>query len=209
MHAQKSINRGFAPQPIRTMATKIRLQRHGRKGRPIFNIVIADERSKRDGRYIEKIGQYSPNTQPATIDLDVDKALDWVQKGAVPTDTARAILSYKGVLLRKHLLDGVKKGALTEDQANEKYEAWLNEKESKIEAHTESILKSKADLKAEKLKKEAEISQKRADELRAAAAPEVEEAPAAAPAEEAEEAKAETIDDAAAAAEGSEEETEK
>ena len=99
------------------MATKIRLQRHGKKRSPFYHIVIADSRSKRDGKFISKIGTYNPNTKPATIDLDFYSALNWLQKGAIPTDTARAILSYKGVLLKKHLAVGVRKGALTEEEA--------------------------------------------------------------------------------------------
>ena len=125
------------------MATRIRLQRHGKKGKPFYHIVIADQRSKRDGRYIERIGSYNPITVPATIDLEFDKAVDWVMKGAQPSDTARAILSYKGVLMKKHLLVGVRKGALTEEQAEEKFAAWMSDKESKIQGHAESILKAK------------------------------------------------------------------
>ena len=114
------------------MATKIRLQRHGKKRRPFYHIVIADSRAKRDGKFIEKIGTYNPNTKPASIDLNFDSALSWLQKGAIPTDTARAILSYKGVLLKKHLLDGVKKGAFDENTAEERFNKWINEKEEKI-----------------------------------------------------------------------------
>jgi small subunit ribosomal protein S16 len=107
------------------MATKIRLQRHGRKGRPIFTIVASDSRVKRDGKYIERLGQYNPNTNPATIDLDFDRALSWILKGAQPTDTARAILRYKGVMMMKHLLDGVRKGAFDEAEAEKRFEAWM------------------------------------------------------------------------------------
>ena len=103
------------------MATKIRLQRHGKKGRPFYHLVVADSRAKRDGRFIQKLGTYNPNTKPAEIDIDFDHALSWLQKGAIPTDTARAILSHKGVLMKKHLLEGVKKGALTEEKAIEFY----------------------------------------------------------------------------------------
>ena len=102
------------------MPVKIRLQRHGKKGKPYYWIVAADARAKRDGKYLEKIGAYNPNTNPATIDLDVDGAVKWLQNGAQPTDTARAILSYKGALLKNHLAGGVRKGALTEEQAEEK-----------------------------------------------------------------------------------------
>jgi small subunit ribosomal protein S16 len=123
------------------MATRIRLQRQGRKSRPIFHIVTADSRAKRDGRYIERLGIYNPNTNPATIDLNFDRALYWVQSGAQPSDTARAILSYKGVMMKKHLLEGVRKGALTEEQAEEKYNKWLEEKEGRINAKREGLKK--------------------------------------------------------------------
>ena len=109
------------------MSTKIRLARHGRKGRPFYHVVIADSRAPRDGRYIEKIGTYNPNTNPATIDLKFDRALYWLMTGAQPTDTASRILSYKGVLLKKHLLEGVKKGAFDEAAAEAKFEAWMKE----------------------------------------------------------------------------------
>ena len=122
------------------MATKIRLARHGKKGKPYYHIVVADVRAKRDGRYIERIGSYNPNVNPASIDVNFDKALDWILKGAQPTDTVRAMLSYKGVLYMKHLLGGVKKGALTQEQVEEKFTAWLNEKEVKIEGHFSKLL---------------------------------------------------------------------
>ena len=115
------------------MATKIRLQRHGRKGRPIFHIVVADSRAKRDGKYIERLGQYNPNTNPATIDLNFDSTLSWVMKGAQPTDTANALLKYKGVMMKKHLLEGVKKGAFDEAEADKRFDAWMEEKLGKIE----------------------------------------------------------------------------
>ncbi|MFK8103361.1 MAG: 30S ribosomal protein S16 [Saprospiraceae bacterium] len=116
------------------MSVKIRLQRRGRRKKPFYHIVVADARAPRDGRFIEKIGTYNPMTKPATIDLDRDKAYDWLMKGAQPTDTARAILRFKGVLYKKHLMRGVAKGALTEAAAEEKYQAWIGEKEAKIEA---------------------------------------------------------------------------
>lgn len=184
------------------MATKIRLQRHGRKGQAIYSIVIADERAKRDGRYIEKIGQYNPNKQPAIINLDTERALHWVQSGAVPTDTARAILSYKGVLLKKHLADGVKKGALTEEQADKKFQEWMDGKEAKIQGHADAVEKAKADAKAAALKAEAAANAKRAEEIAKANAPEPEEAAPAAEAATEEAPATETIDDAAAAAAG-------
>jgi small subunit ribosomal protein S16 len=130
------------------MSVKIRLQRHGRKGKPFFWIVAADSRSKRDGRSLEKLGTYNPNTNPATIDLDIDGAVKWLQNGAQPTDTARAILSYKGALLKNHLAGGVKKGALTEEQAEAKYQAWLEEKASKVADKEGKLAKAEEDAKA-------------------------------------------------------------
>jgi small subunit ribosomal protein S16 len=121
------------------MATKLRLQRHGRKGKPFFHLVAADERAKRDGRFIEKLGVYDPNTNPATIEINFDKTLDWVMKGAVPTDTVRALLSYKGIMYKKHLLGGVSKGAFTEAEADKRFDAWLGEKADKIQGQTEKI----------------------------------------------------------------------
>jgi small subunit ribosomal protein S16 len=147
------------------MPVKIRLTRRGRKKLPYYHIVVADSRAPRDGRYIESIGTYSPITNPATIELDFDRALDWLQKGAQPTDTCRAILSYKGVLMKKHLLEGVKKGALTEEQAEEKFQSWLKEKESKIEAKREQIQKGIADEDKKRLEAETKIREARADEL--------------------------------------------
>jgi len=169
------------------MATKIRLQRGGRKARPIYSIVVADARAKRDGRFIEKLGTYNPNTNPATIDLNFDSALSWVMKGAQPTDTARAILSYRGVMMKKHLLEGVRKGALTEEQAEAKFEAWTNEKESKIQNKVESLASSDAKAKADRLAAESEANKARAAAIAAANAP-VEEAPAQEAVAEAEEA---------------------
>lgn len=142
------------------MPVRIRLQRHGRKGRPIFTIVAADSRARRDGRFIEKIGQYNPNTNPATIDLDFDAALRWLQNGAQPTDTCRAILSYKGVLMKKHLLDGVRKGALTEEQVEERFDKWMNEKLGKIQSKSDGLAQSAAD--REKARQEAELARDKA-----------------------------------------------
>ena len=164
------------------MATKIRLQRHGRKGRPIFTIVVADSRVKRDGKIIERLGQYNPNTNPATIELNFDGALDWMMKGAQPTDTARAILSYKGVLHKKHLLEGVKKGAFDEAEAEKRFEAWLEEKVSKVEAKKDGLSKAQEEAKAKALEAE-----RATNEARIAANAPVEEAPVEeAPAEEVE-----------------------
>lgn len=166
------------------MATKIRLQRHGRKGRPIFHIVVADSRAKRDGRYIERLGQYNPNTNPATIDLNFDSSLDWIMKGAQPTDTARALLKYKGVMMKKHLIEGVKKGAFDEAEAEKRFDAWMEEKSSKIEGKKEGLSKAQADAKAKALEAEAEVNKARAAAIAEANAPEVEEAPAEEAAEE-------------------------
>ena len=150
------------------MATKIRLQRHGRKARPIFKIVVADERAKRDGKFIEKLGVYNPNTNPATIDLNFDSAVDWMMKGAQPTDTARSILSYKGVMMKKHLLGGVAKGAFSEEEADKRFEAWLADKEGKIQAKRDGLSKAAQDKAAAKLAAEKEANEKRAQELAAA-----------------------------------------
>src|SRR6201991_2380339 len=129
------------------MATKIRLQRHGKKGKPFYYIVVADSRAPRDGRFIERLGSYNPNTNPATIDINFEKTLDWVNKGAEPTDTCRAILSYKGVLYKKHLEGGVKKGALTAEQADAKFAEWLAVKDGKIEGKKDNLVKSKDEVK--------------------------------------------------------------
>lgn len=161
------------------MATRIRLQRHGRKGRPIFHIVVADSRAKRDGKYIERLGLYNPNTNPATIDINFDGTLDWVMKGAQPSDTARAILKYKGVMMKKHLLDGVRKGAFDEAEAEKKFDAWMEEKASKIEGKKENLTKAQAEAKAKALEAEAEVAKSRAAALAEAAAPAEEEAPEA------------------------------
>ena len=120
------------------MSVKIRLQRRGRKKRPLYHIIIADSRSPRDGRFIETIGSYNPLTKPATIELDREKAFDWLMKGAEPTDTVRAILRYKGIMYRKHLSRGVAKGALTQEEADAKYQAWVEEKEAKIARHKQA-----------------------------------------------------------------------
>jgi len=143
------------------MSVKIRLQRHGKKGKPFYWIVAADARSKRDGRLLEKLGTYNPNTNPATINLDLDGAVKWLQNGAQPTNTARAILSYKGAMLKNHLTGGVRKGALTEEQAEEKFQAWLTEKESKVSAKEGDLAKAKADTKAKALELEKEANEKR------------------------------------------------
>ena len=154
------------------MPVKIRLQRHGKKGKPFYWIVAADSRAKRDGRYLEKIGTYNPNVNPAEINLDVDGAVKWLQNGAQPTDTAKAILSYKGAMLKNHLVGGVRKGALTEEQAEEKFKAWLEEKEGKVSTKEEKLAKAEADAKAKALEAEKAVNEARI----AANTPEVEEA---------------------------------
>ncbi len=147
------------------MPVKIRLSRHGRKKAPFYHVVVADSRAPRDGRFIERIGSYNPVTDPATIELNFDRALDWLQKGAQPTDTTRAILSYKGVLMKKHLLDGVKKGALTQEQADEKFETWLKEKESKIMDKKERIAKGKKDESLKRVEAESKVRETRAQAI--------------------------------------------
>jgi small subunit ribosomal protein S16 len=143
------------------MSVKIRLQRHGKKGKPFFHIVAADARSPRDGKFIERIGSYNPNTNPATIVLDTDKAVTWLFNGAQPTDTARAILSYKGVLYKAHLNKGVKKGALTQEQADEKFNAWLDSKDAKIQAKRDGLSSVKEQALAEQLKAERAVNEAR------------------------------------------------
>ena len=172
------------------MATKIRLQRRGRKNYPFYQIIIADSKAPRDGKFIEKIGSYNPNTNPATIVLDFDKALNWIQTGAQPTDTVRNILSDEGVLMMKHLLGGVKKGAFTEAEAETKFQAWKATKTKNVEAIVsknadKKAADAKARLEAEKAVNKAKaeaIAQKRAEanaaQAEAAAASEATEAPA-------------------------------
>jgi len=183
------------------MAVKIRLARKGRKRLAFYHIVVADSRSPRDGRYIEKIGSYNPVTNPATIELDFDKALGWLQTGAIPTDTCRAILSYKGVLIKKHLLDGVKKGAFDEAEATKRFEEWMKLNEEKIESKKLNLEKSQDDelgirLTAEKkindarlakfAKRNADLAAKLVADVNAAVAGE-EDAPEEETSEEAEE----------------------
>lgn len=157
------------------MAVKIRLQRYGKKGRPYFHIVAADSRAPRDGKYIERLGSYDPNTNPATIDINVDDALRWLNNGAQPTDTARAILSYRGVLYKNHLLKGVKKGALTEEEAESRFKAWEEEKAAKIEAKRAKLAESANQSEAERKKAEAEVNKARIAAMAAAEAPAEEE----------------------------------
>ncbi|WP_293870067.1 30S ribosomal protein S16 [Flavobacterium sp.] len=144
------------------MSVKIRLQRHGKKQKPFYWIVAADARSKRDGRYLEKIGTYNPNTNPATIDLNLDQAVQWLHNGAQPTDTARAILSYKGALMKHHLDGGVRKGALTQEQADTKLAAWLEDKAGKVDTKKEVLSKAQEAVKVKALKAEKVANDKRA-----------------------------------------------
>ena len=170
------------------MSVKIRLQRHGKKGKPFYWVVAADARSKRDGRYLEKIGTYNPNTNPATIELNLDSAVRWLHNGAQPTDTAKAILSYKGALLKHHLDGGIRKGALTQEQADAKLAAWLEAKAGKVDAKKDGLSKAQAAAKAKALKAEQAVNAKRLEDAAKAeaeaiaaqsAVEEVEEAPIA------------------------------
>jgi len=136
------------------MATKIRFQRHGRKKRAFYHIVVADSRAPRDGRFIEKIGTYNPITNPATIELDVNKATQWLLNGAEPTDTARAILSYKGAAYKKHLQVGVNKGAISQEEADKKFAAWMDEKDAKVAAKKNGLADAASQKKAAAMKAE-------------------------------------------------------
>ena len=171
------------------MSVKMRLARHGRKRYAFYHIVVANSRAPRDGRYIERIGSYNPNTNPATIDLDFDKAFDWLEKGAQPTDTVRAILSYKGVLYKKHLAGGVKKGAFSQEEAERKLDLWLNEKETKIQAKKNMLSTISDKLRSEQLEAEAKVNDDRTKSLVAKASAIAAEAKAAQEAATAETAK--------------------
>lgn len=175
------------------MPVKIRLQRHGKKGKPFYWIVAADARSKRDGRYLEKLGTYNPNTNPATVEVKLDNAVNWLEKGAQPTDTARNLLSYRGVMLKYHLKGGIRKGALSQEEADKKFAAWLEEKEAKIQSKKDGLSQSESELKAKRLADEKAVSDKR---LADAAAAEAEAAAeeAAADSTEAEEATTEVAE---------------
>ena len=200
------------------MPVKIRLQRHGKKGKPFYWVVAADARAKRDGRYLEKIGTYNPNTNPATVNLDVDAAVKWLENGAQPTDTARTLLSYRGALLKHHLQGGVRKGALTQEDADAKFETWLEQKDVLIQAKVDGLSKEDAKAKANAFAAEKAVNEKRvsdakalvdeaaAEEAAAAAAVEAaaaaeKEAAAAAEAPAVEEAKEEVAEEAAPAEE--------
>ena len=161
------------------MPVKIRLSRQGKKGYAFYHIVAADSRAPRDGKYIERLGSYNPNTHPATVELDFDKALTWLNNGAQPTETCRNILSHEGVLLKKHLLEGVKKGAFAEDEAETRFEKWKNEKLSKTEAVKNEAKKRKNELarknREEEVKAKEAIAKKVAEKL-VVAEPKAEEA---------------------------------
>ncbi len=182
------------------MPTKIRLSRHGKKHKAFYHIVVADGRAPRDGKFIEKIGTYNPISNPAEIVLDFDRALDWIQKGAQPTDTARAILSYKGVLMKNHLLKGVAKGALTEAEADAKFQKWMTEKEAKVASAKSNVDEKVRAEKKERLDAEAKINEERAAELAKRKAAEVE-----AQVEAAKQAEGETKEEEAVEAEESNE----
>ena len=189
------------------MPVRIRLQRHGKKGKPIYWIVAADSRAKRDGRYLEKLGIYNPNTLPATVELNLDRAVDWLQNGAQPSDTARNLLSEQGAMLKNHLINGVHKGALTEDDVIAKFETWLKDKESKNETIQKKIDSEAEKARAAAIAAEKEVSAKR-KEAAAAAIAEAEAQDEASADEAAPEAEAQdeaSADEAAPEAEAQEE----
>jgi small subunit ribosomal protein S16 len=156
------------------MPVRIRLQRHGKKDKPFYWIVAADGRAKRDGRYLEKIGIYNPNTNPATVELDIDQAVKWLENGAQPSDTARTLLSYRGAMMKHHLNGGVTKGAFSQEEADKRFAAWLEEKQAKIQAKIDGLDKDQASDLAQRMEAEMAVNQKRIDDL--TAAPEAEEA---------------------------------
>lgn len=147
------------------MPAKMRLQRYGKKGRPFYHIVIADGRAPRDGRFIEKVGTYNPLTRPADIQIDFDRALYWLQNGVQPSDTVKAILSYKGLMYKNHLLKGVKKGALTEEQAEAKFQAWLHEKEAKIQSKRNEVSQESRNEMKKRLEQEAKINKAKSEAI--------------------------------------------
>ena len=143
------------------MPAKIRLQRHGKKGRPFYHIVVADARAPRDGRFIERLGSYNPNTNPATIDIQLDKSVQWLQNGAQPTDTCRAILSYKGVMMRKHLQDGVAKGAITQEVADQRFAEWMTARDAKVQAKVDGLKASGEQARKAALQAESKVNSER------------------------------------------------
>ena len=144
------------------MATRIRLSRHGRKKYAFYHIVVADTKAPRDGRFIEKLGTYNPNTNPATIEINFESAVSWLLKGAQPSDTARAILSYKGVMMKKHLLVGVSKGAFNEEEAEKRFSEWLESKENKISDKKQKLVKAAEDAEKASIQAEKEKNEERA-----------------------------------------------
>ena len=189
------------------MSVKIRLQRHGKKGKPYYWIVAADLRSKRDGKYLEKLGFYNPNTNPATIEIDIEKSIEWLKNGAQPTKTARNILSYKGIMLKYHLLGGVAKGAFTEEEAEKRFNAWIEEKTKQIDDKKGELSKEDEERKTkalenEKLANEVRIKAQKEATAEAAA---TEEAPAEEAAAEEAPAKEEAAEEAPAKEEAAEE----
>jgi small subunit ribosomal protein S16 len=189
----------FAPRKKRRtcdlhnfMATKLRLQRHGRNKKAYYYIVAADSRAPRDGRFIERIGDYNPNTNPATINLDLTRAVKWLDTGAIPTDTVRAILSYKGAMMLHHLHGGVNKGAFTAEDADTKFQNWMTDKETKVQSKRDNLASAKAQSNAEKLKAEGKIKEAKAAAIAAKNAV-VEEVPAEEPAAAEETASAEVV----------------
>lgn len=175
------------------MAVKIRLARRGRKKLARFDVIVADSRSPRDGRFIEKIGTYNPLTNPATIELNEDKAFEWLMKGAQPSDVVRAMLSYRGIMMKRHLQIGVGKGAITQEQADQKLSAWKSSKDAKIQSKKENLAKSKQDLAKARKEAESKVREARAEAIRkkaqvaeaaAQAVPAAEGEAAPAPAEE-------------------------
>ncbi|MBN8704031.1 MAG: 30S ribosomal protein S16 [Bacteroidetes bacterium] len=160
------------------MATRIRLQRHGKKHQAFFHLVVADGRAPRDGKYIEKLGTYNPKTNPATIDLNFDRALYWLQTGAQPSDTAKAVLMYKGVIYKNHLLKGVTKKALTLEQAEAKFAKWMNDKTAKIEGKKTTLVEAKKDSYKKRMEAEKEVKAKKAEKIAAKNTPPVVEAAA-------------------------------
>lgn len=174
------------------MAVRIRLARHGKKGYPFYHIVAADSRSPRDGRFIEKLGTYNPNTNPAAIELNPDRVLYWLGVGAQPSTTCRTILSHKGILLKKHLLEGVKKGALTEDDATKKFNAWLQEKEAKIQQKKNQLSQNLRNEQEARLEAETKVKEAKAAEIAQKKLKAAEEAAAAKNSDESENANTES-----------------
>ncbi len=167
------------------MPAKIRLQRYGKKGHPFYHIVVADGRAPRDGKFIEKIGTYNPMTKPATIDVDIDEAVAWLRKGAQPTDTTRAILSYKGVMYKKHLLGGVDKGAFTLEEAEKRFDIWVSEKTAKVNNAVNETIEEVKKVKDAIFEAESKVRQARLDEIAKKKADELEAQVAEAKAKEA------------------------